>query len=403
MTVTVRTEEPPAFVELRETFARRTQTDARDWYLVFKARYGMREVFASLRDAHGEGKVLTTLFTGCTAVDSIIAGGLAPDYAPLDRDSLEMDPDAVELADDVRAVLLQHSYGVVQQDVCLRLREAAHAVGALFVEDSAHCLLRMARDAEGAPLADISIHSFGIEKTFSDIYFGGAIWVNPALRALDPEAWDCITRALDGLPALPARLDQNTQAYHSQVRLMVHLPGSLGTRMRERKLARGTYEPPVAEVERRGGLPYESYRPSAWIVDRIRTAIARLDDNEAQRLACGRQYAEGLEQTDRLYLPARAREVAAAQPLIRYPVLLPSEGEADELLQDLRANGFYAVYWYRMPFFPGASSLEAYGTSEADPRYQGFRRDYQGVVGLPTDIDPAKVQQVIEIVEAHTA
>ena len=290
MTVTVRTEEPPAFVELRETFARRTQTDARDWYLVFKARYGMREVFASLRDVHGEGKVLTTLFTGCTAVDSIIAGGLAPDYAPLDRDSLEMDPDAVELVDDVRAVLLQHSYGVVQQDVCLRLREAAHAVGALFVEDSAHCLLRMARDAEGAPLADISIHSFGIEKTFSDIYFGGAIWVNPALRALDPGVWDRITRALDGLPALPARLDKNTQAYHSQVRLMVHLPGSLGTRMRERKLARGTYEPPVAEVERRGGLPYESYRPSAWIVDRIRTAIARLDDNEAQRLASRTAY-----------------------------------------------------------------------------------------------------------------
>ena len=56
-----------------------------------------------------------------------------------------------------------------------------------------------------------------------------------------------------------------------------------------------------------------------------------------------------------------------------------------------------------MPFFPGASSLEAYGTSEADPRYQGFRRDYQGVVGLPTDIDPAKVQQAIEIVKAHTA
>jgi len=67
---------------LREAFAERTGTRARDWHLVFKARYGMREVFRTLREQRGDGAVVTTLFTGCTAVDSITSAGLRPPSTP---------------------------------------------------------------------------------------------------------------------------------------------------------------------------------------------------------------------------------------------------------------------------------------------------------------------------------
>ena len=86
--------EPEEFAALRDAFAQRTGTQAEDWHLVFKARYGMRETFSALRGIHGDGEVVTTLFTGCTAVDSIIAAGLTPRYATINPATLGMDAEA---------------------------------------------------------------------------------------------------------------------------------------------------------------------------------------------------------------------------------------------------------------------------------------------------------------------
>ncbi|MBE6478965.1 MAG: DegT/DnrJ/EryC1/StrS aminotransferase family protein, partial [Olsenella sp.] len=166
---------------LREAFAQRTDTSPDDWFCTFKARYGMREAFSAVRDVAGDGRVLTTLFTGCTAVDSILAAGMGVGYAAIDGATLSVDAALLEVGPEVRAVLLQNSYGMVDEAVTRTIADKAHAAGAILVEDSAHCLSRMARDADGRPVADVSIHSFGIEKTFSDIYFGGALWVNPAM------------------------------------------------------------------------------------------------------------------------------------------------------------------------------------------------------------------------------
>ncbi len=104
-----------ALWNLREAFAQRTGTHARDWHLVFKARYGMREVFRTLREERGDGRVVTTLFTGCTAVDSITSSGLAPSYADIDPAILTVDAEALALDESVRAVIDQHSYGMIDE------------------------------------------------------------------------------------------------------------------------------------------------------------------------------------------------------------------------------------------------------------------------------------------------
>ncbi|MGO1346267.1 MAG: hypothetical protein ACTMHZ_04105, partial [Bifidobacterium psychraerophilum] len=44
---------------LGSELARRTGTQAEDWYPVFKARYGMSIVFEELRRLYGPGKVST--------------------------------------------------------------------------------------------------------------------------------------------------------------------------------------------------------------------------------------------------------------------------------------------------------------------------------------------------------
>ena len=383
----------PVFEELKRAFAQRTGTSEEDWFLVFKARYGMRECFAAMRDVHGDGRVVTTLFTGCTAVDSIIAAGLDPYYAPIAPATLSVDVQVLELPEQTRALLLQHSYGMIDETATRLAAQRAHDAGALLVEDSAHCLARMARDEAGEPLADISIHSFGIEKTFSNLYFGGALWINP--RMGDEAVRQRIVQTLSGLPELPARLRRATRDYRNQVRVLSHLPGGAARALRASMLARGLHEPPVAEVERLGGLPYESYLPSPWIVEQILPMFATLDDDEQRRIACVARYRELLDGLRGTMVPEAAFGIAAEQALIRFPVVLPNEGLSNSVRADLAASGFYAVDWYRMPFYPGAADISRYGVTEQE--VYAYKTAYAGTIGLPCDVAPDRVDDVVSI------
>ena len=176
------------FAELREALASRTGTRPEDWFPVFKARYGMQVAFDAVRSVRGDGSVLTQLFTCCTAVDPIVVSGLRPRYADVGADTMGIDVAKVEsmpLGSDeqVHAMVMQHTFGAIDEDSSRRLAALAGEMGALLVEDCAHCVTRMARDAAGWPLADISVHSFGVEKMLPT-RFGGAIWVNPRLRGM---------------------------------------------------------------------------------------------------------------------------------------------------------------------------------------------------------------------------
>ena len=383
---------------LREAFAERTGTRARDWHLVFKARYGMREVFRTLREQRGDGAVVTTLFTGCTAVDSITSAGLRPAYAAIDPATLTVDAEALEVGANVRAVIDQHSYGMIDAQKSARCAEKAHAAGALYVEDSAHCLARMARDASGAPLADISIHSIGIEKQLG-VGFGGAIWVNPALE--DAGLHRALEDAFDALQPLPSRIAAAAHRYRLQNRVLAHLPHPISRPARAGLAAAGLLELPVAEMEREGRLPYPGYLPSEDIAQKILTAFPTLDADEANRIRWTQGYLEALEGLGGIEIPGAARGAARDQALIRFPIILPSEAAADPLIADLRGNHLYCVDWYRVPFYPGALDLSAYGMSEDDQSYREFRARYGGIVGLPTDIDIERLPEAVEIVRRH--
>ncbi|MBE9940144.1 DegT/DnrJ/EryC1/StrS family aminotransferase, partial [Cellulosimicrobium cellulans] len=153
--------------------ADRTGTDPADWFLVFKARYGMEVVFRALAEARGPGDVVTQVFTCSTAVDPVLVAGLRPVYAEVSPATVAIDPDRLAVGPDTRAVVLQNTFGIVDEAAARRLRDAARSVGALLVEDSAHCVGRLARDADGTPVADVSFHSFGVEKLLPT-RFGGA-------------------------------------------------------------------------------------------------------------------------------------------------------------------------------------------------------------------------------------
>ena len=384
--------------ELREAFARMTRTEARDWFPVFKARYGMREVFRAAADVHGAGQVVTTLFTGCTAVDSIFSAGLAARYDAIDPATLTVDVRALSLDESVRAVIIQNSYGIIDERASAEAAAKAHDAGALFMEDSAHCVTRMARDAEGHPLADVSIHSLGIEKQFLH-RFGGLVWVSPDMP--DVALRERIVSVLGSLPEPPARLSRNARRYRTQNRVLAHLPGSLGPALRTWLTSSGGLEPPVAAVEQRGELPYPSYLPSDEIAHRIPSPPSPASTTTRPCGTLGRR----LRRRPRgrgpaLHPPGGARggPHPAPHPLPDSPLRRAARPRPHRrpplsrvLLRGLvpgallPGGGDRALRLWRLGGRPGL------------PRLQHL----QGIVGLPTDLDPSRMAEALEIVRGH--
>lgn len=367
--------------------AERTGTDAADWFLVFKARYGMEVVFRALAAVRGRGDVVTQVFTCSTAVDPVIVAGLRPVHGEVAPASIAVDPQVLTVDGATRAVVVQHTFGIVDESRARALAEHASAVGALVVEDSAHCVGRLARGADGTPLADVSVHSFGVEKMLPT-RFGGAIWLNPAMR--DSAVRERIARDLDALPTVGRRLDVVTRAYRSQVRVLNRL-GGVGARLRSALTGIGLFEPAVAPVEGRAALAHPPMRPSRWMLAQIEAALPGLVATEERRAAAVAEYVRELAGV--VEVPAAIGERA---PLVRFPFFAADAAAATRTVDALSAAGVYAGRWYRPGLFPGVEDPEAYGWT---PGTLPVTEDLIArVVNLPTAVDAAEARRIAGIV-----
>jgi len=378
-----------------EILAARTGTEPGDWFLVFKARYGMEIVFRSLRDVRGPGDVATQIFTCSTAIDPILVAGLTPVYGDVSPASISLDPEHLALSAGTRAVVVQHTFGIIDTAAAERLGAAAHRAGSLVVEDSAHCAGRMARDGAGAPLADVSIHSFGVEKMLPT-RFGGAVWVNPRLG--DGALRARIVQGLRGAPVVGGRLDLVTRAYRGQVALLNRLPGALSRPVRGILTSLRAFEPAVAPVEGRGGLPYRPMRPAPWMTQRIAAALPQLDEIERRRGAVVTEYQSALASV--VEVPSAIRP---GDPLVRWPFFAADAAAALRTLAALRGAGVYAGSWYRPALFPGVEDPSVYGYVPGDDRLATSEDLVARVVNLPTTGDVVQARRVAEVVRAATA
>ena len=402
--------------------AERTGTQAGDWFPVFKARQGMKVAFDVLakRACPAVGgtesgavvgtsgsqalrrEVVTQLFTCCTAVDPIVAAGLAPVYGDISARTLALDASLLPVGERTAAVVLQHTFGIMDAEADARLREVAHAAGAIVMEDCAHCAGRISRDAQGAPVADVSVHSFGVEKMLPT-HFGGAVWVNP--RMADAPLRDEMRARLASLPLVAPALARAARHYLNQVRVLNHLPHGLSHALRERLSAVGLFEPAIASVELAGGLASEPALPSRWVADQAHCALAAASADEDVRRAAVAAYGEALAD-----VPSSPREGGAwvcaggldpALPLLRLGVFVPGEGKADEALARLRATGFYVVPWYRPLLFPGVSDEAAFGLPRGIDavlaRLPVTRACSVGAVCLPCDLSPERAREALAV------
>lgn len=359
--------------DLRARLASITGTDAKDWFPVFKARYGMLAVFEALAAARPERRaVVTQTLTCSTAVDPILVAGLGPVYAEVSPATFAIDPARLSLPDGAAGLVIQHTFGLVSEGPSRLLAQAARAGGALVLEDSAHCVGRMARDESGAPIADVSIHSFGVEKMLPT-KFGGAVWVNPALE--DAKLRAAIFAALTSLPAPGRRLGLAARTYRVTRKVVSRAPAGVGRALTNAKL----FSPAVSRAEREGRLQHEAVAASGWVASTATAALADLPAIEARRLAAADAYSAALGGP-------------SGQPLVRFPVLVPPGTDADAVVRALTAQGIYAGTWYRPALFPGAIDPAAYGYV---PGTLPVTEDIMArIVNLPTDVSEARAREI---------
>ena len=113
---------------LRDSLAAHTGTSVQDWFPVFKARYGMLAVFRALAAARPDrADVVTQILTCSTAVDPILVASLTPDYAEIDPATFAIDPGHLLLPDAAAALVIQHTFGLIDPGASQALAEAARA------------------------------------------------------------------------------------------------------------------------------------------------------------------------------------------------------------------------------------------------------------------------------------
>ena len=375
--------------------AERTGTRPEDWYCVYRARHGMLSACEAVCATIGEGHVVTQLLTCCTAVDPILAAGLTPRYGEVSADTASLDPAALPLDSSVRAVMLQHTFGLVDDGASRRIASAAHEAGALVFEDCAHGVARMAKGPDGSPLADVSFHSFGVEKMLHT-QFGGAVWVNP--EGASPEVLQVLRERLAQLPVTGAHLTALTGTFVFWNRVFNHLPLPVARGLRRFLSATGLFEPAVSDEERRGGVSHDPMRPSDAICDAVIEAFGCLDEDVVTRTEATRAYSELLADVPGVTLLASAAQ-GPYQPLLKYPVLVADAATSDAVCEACCAAGHYMTVWYRPELGPGVLDESAYHVPVDRSAIPVCDDMVQRILTLPTNQGAEGARAVVDVLK----
>lgn len=375
--------------------AERTGTRPEDWYCVYRARHGMLAACEAVYATIGEGHVVTQLLTCCTAVDPILAAGLTPRYGEVSADTASLDPAVLPLDSSVRAVMLQHTFGLVDDGASRRIASAAHEAGALVFEDCAHGVARMAKGPDGSPLADVSFHSFGVEKMLHT-QFGGAVWVNP--EGGSPEVLQVLRERLAQLPVTGAHLTALTGTFVFWNRVFNHLPLPVARGLRRFLSATGLFEPAVSDEERRGGVSHDPMRPSDAICDAVVEAFGCLDEDVVARIEATRAYSELLADVPGVTLLASAAQ-GPYQPLLKYPVLVADAATSDAVCEACCAAGHYMTVWYRPELGPGVLDESAYHVPVDRSAIPVCDDMVRRILTLPTNQGAVGAREVVEVLK----
>ena len=468
-------------------FAKRTGTHSEDWYPLWQARYGFLAIGQALSDVStiksqatdrldDPPTVLTQAFTCATAVQPFLAAGLHVQLAPVDPGTLSLPyPQVVQqyakqTGQKPAAVVVQRTFGLIppgktpsqgrgeetSQGRGQETSQGPNPPSLLFIEDCAHSLARL-----GPVLADVSVHSFGFEKTLPTTRFGAAVWVNPGLKNKSPLLDAAIRHRLSATTSLPRRQQLIARAYPVQAAILRTLPEKLANYLQEHAEKTGIMVDPLRSIPEPIETPGTTttstttsttsnnsrnpaspvYAMPRWLEKQLLTALNDLDAVEVQRAIISEKYRTALASTHEpvthelsihepgihessIHEPGthepsthsapRVPEAFlenAAQPYVCFPVLVDNP---DQLIAEIRRRGGNARDWYRTPLYgwadrvaerPPEQSADQAATGQtnsAHPKPQdttGQNYLYQHIVGLPTYIPEQLAEEIIDLLQ----
>lgn len=330
--------------------ARISGTEPQDWYLVSKARHAMALVLGTLEP----GEVVTQPLTCLTAVAPVISAGHSPVYADIDADTLAISPAsaAAVLTARTRAVIGQHTFGAAAPMAPLR---QATPEGVLLMEDSAHCVGELARGAGGHPVADVSVHSFGVEKVLTT-RLGAACWVNPE-AAGQPWHARVVTALLAlGDGSMRSAVSQRVSRPAQGLARRLGGPGRLALALAART---GVVDTAIMPSELNGQVAGSPAALTGPALAEVAESLRHLAANREHRQRIAGVYRDGLRDATRVATPDALDE--PGYTLVRYPVLMESAEQAERVFTTLDAQGLVPGRWYRPLLFPGPGDPGRFG------------------------------------------
>lgn len=373
--------------KIREQLAALSQTKAEDWHLCLKARFGMAIVFEAIRDKLGAGEVITTPYTCITSINPILVSGLTPIYHDIDKKILSTGkPDDKLSKGKTRAIVMQHTLGMIGNKSNIRKYADKHKI--LLVEDAAHCISRFARDKNGEILADISVHSFGVEKVLTGTKFGGAIWVNPLLREKQPELHEAITNKFAKLKQPDFHMAFRVRTYRLNNAVIQRLHGKLRHGFRNFEIKAGLLEPPIYPFEQDGHQD-EARTTNKYINERILNQLKILKTNYIRREANVDLYHSKLKSKH------FSKITKLKEPLLAYPIEFKTVAKANEAYDLLSSQGFFIRRWYSPLLYPGPNNLKIY---RYDPKKVPIAEEISPrILCLPTDLPAIETNKIIKL------
>ncbi len=365
---------------LKQKLAETSGTHPDDWFIVSRARHGMELVFHEVAEQKGTGKVITQAFTCVSAINPIIAAGHTPVYGDISEQTFSVTSQTVRelISDEVRAVVVQHTFGIPAEIEAVK-SAVAHSTQILLVEDSAHCLGYIHK-TNGIPAADVSVHSFGAEK-FLKTNFGGAVWVSSAIA--DAEFRKKLIYKLENVPKTNAIVSARVWLYPRLNGILNRLPVSLSTACRNFFIATRLFRSPIMPIEERAVNFEPCQRLRKWQIRKILKAYSGYNENYAHRAELSKLYSHALGSRTTLVKAVSLPE-GSHFALVRFPVLAKTAAEADQLFTEFRKKGMYIGKWYRPLFFPGVHDLTQYSyVAGSCPIAEDIS---SRILNLPTDL-----------------
>ena len=373
---------------VRQKLAKMTDTDPNDWYLCMKARFGMALVFNALRDIKGYGDVITTPYTCITSINPILTSGLKPVYADIDPEFLSTaSVKSALVRPRTLALVMQHTLGMIGDKT--KLAKFAEDRNLLLVEDSAHCVTRMARTKSGRILADVSIHSFGVEKVLTTTKFGGAVYVNPTLKKKNKELYEQICVKLGQLKEPGRLLNLRVKTYRFHNGVLQRMPQFIKPSFRSLQIKLGLLEPAVYPFEQEAQQD-EPRNTNTFVNEKILEGLGKLKLNYTRRETNVGLYNKHLKSTHFKNL------TSLNEPLLAYPILFKDQQKAQAAYEMLTSSGYFIRRWYYPLIYPGPKSTKRYYYK---PEMAPVAEDVsKRVLCLPTDLPAIETQKIIKLI-----